>query len=512
MPTTQAVRWLGPLAVLIVGNFMAVLDVTIVNVAVPSIQKDFGGALKDVLWIATAYTLMLGVVVPLSSWLSDKLGLRTTYAASLALFAATSGLCGIAWDLNTLIAFRVLQAIPGGIMPVVTMTLVYRIVPREKIGAAMGLFGLGVIFAPAVGPVLGGYLVEYFNWRLVFFVNLPVGVLGAIATVFVIPKIAPAAPRRFDVLGFLTVALGLAAILLACEEGQDWGWTGYRVLMLLTFGVLSLALFVVVELHVAQPLLNLRVLANRSFTTAQVILAVIMINLLGLSFYLPVFLQQGQGKEAFDAGLLLLPQAIAMGLVAPISGRLYDRIGPRPLATVGLLVAGYGTYLLCNITPDMTRENLIFWSCVRGLGLGLSMMPVITAGLSAVSPDQTNNASAINNVIRQVAGALGLAGLNALASQLQAQLMVDRAPLMPRDVLRAPPTSPEGFAQAYGMYRYLSTSVLATSYSNLFLLIALATGACTLLALTLRRQSAGQPTAPARTAEQPERALAAVAH
>ncbi len=213
--------WGLPLLVLIVGMFMSVLDVTIVNVAIPSIQRDLGTTAQDALWIATGYTLTLGVVVPLSSWMGDRFGLTRVYIAALLGFAVCSVLCGLAWDLNSLIAFRVLQAIPGGMLPVVTMTMVYRIVTREKIGAAMGMYGLGIVFAPAIGPVLGGYLVEYQDWRCIFFVNAPVGLVGAVAAAVVLKKIGPAVRRPFDVLGFATIALGLFSILLASSKGED---------------------------------------------------------------------------------------------------------------------------------------------------------------------------------------------------------------------------------------------------------------------------------------------------
>ncbi|MDT7655496.1 MAG: hypothetical protein QOF38_211, partial [Pseudonocardiales bacterium] len=321
--------WLLPVLVLVVGNFMAVLDVTIVNVAVPAIQKDFGGSLDDVLWIATAYTLMLGVVVPVSSWLGERFGLARVYVWSLAGFAVGSALCGLAGNLGTLIVFRVLQAIPGGIMPVVAMTLLYRIVPRQKLGTAMGIFGLGIIFAPAAGPVLGGYFVQYLDWRLVFYVNVPVGLLGAVAAVLILPKLSGRRGRSFDVPGFLCIAGGLFAVLLAASEGSDWGWDGYRIRMLLVGGVLGLALFVVVELHVAQPLLDIRVFKVWPFTSSLLMLSALQMNLLGISFFVPVFLQQGQQKQAFDAGILMLPSAVLTGLLMPMVGKLYDKIGPR---------------------------------------------------------------------------------------------------------------------------------------------------------------------------------------
>jgi EmrB/QacA subfamily drug resistance transporter len=252
--TDTQVLWLIPLSVIVIGMFMAVLDATIVNVALPRIQGDLGADTEDVLWVATAYTLTLGVVVPLTGWLGDRFGLKRVYLCTLVVFCVGSALCGIAWDLNSLIGFRILQAVPGGILPVISLTLLNTIVPPEKIGAAMGLYGLGIVCAPAVGPVLGGWLVDNFHWSLIFYINVPIGLGGAIAGYFVLPRVGRIIRRPFDLLGFAAIAPALFALLLACSQGEQWGWTSYRVLMLLTFGVLSLAMFVVIELQVRHPL------------------------------------------------------------------------------------------------------------------------------------------------------------------------------------------------------------------------------------------------------------------
>ena len=328
--------WALSLVVLVAGMFMSVLDVTIVNVAVPSISADLGQTTDETLWIATAYTLTLGVVVPLSSWLGDRFGLTQVYLVTLLGFGGTSALCGLAWDLNSLIGFRVLQAVSGGVLPVITMTILYRIVPRDRIGVAMGMYGLGVVFAPAVGPVLGGWLIEHYNWRLVFFINVPVAIVGAIAGHVTLARF-PRGPRRaFDLPGFLAIAYGVAAILLACSEGEEWGWTSYGVLILFVSGALALALFVIIELEVDHPLLDVRIFRHWAFTNSMLVLCILYVCLLSMIFYVPVFMQVGQGLTALEAGLRVLPQAMVMAVLMPIAGRLYDKIGMRWLAAPGL--------------------------------------------------------------------------------------------------------------------------------------------------------------------------------
>ncbi|HZA16466.1 MAG TPA: MFS transporter, partial [Pseudonocardiaceae bacterium] len=196
----SAPGWGLPLAVLIAGMFMSILDISIVNVAIPTIQNEYGVTTDEVQWVVTAYTLALGVVVPATAWLGDRFGLSRVYNLALLTFAAGSALCGLAWDLNSLVMFRIIQAIPGGILPVITLSILYRIVPRDRLGAAMGMYGLGVVCAPALGPTLGGYLVEYVDWRLIFFINVPIGILGAVAAALVLPAFPGQAGRRFDVL------------------------------------------------------------------------------------------------------------------------------------------------------------------------------------------------------------------------------------------------------------------------------------------------------------------------
>jgi len=406
-----AAGWGLPLAVLVAGMFMSVLDTSIVNVAIPAIQTEFGGTTDQVQWVVTGYTLTLGVVVPTTAWLGDRFGLTRVYNLALLAFATGSALCGLAWDLNSLVAFRIFQAIPGGILPVITLSILYRIVPREKLGAAMGLYGLGVVGAPAIGPTLGGYLVEYENWRLIFFINVPIGILGALAAVLVLQRLPRVAGRPFDVLGFLSVGGGLFALLLATSQGESWGWYSYRILGLITYSVLSLALFVVIELEVADPLLDIRIFRYWPFVNSLLLISVLSVALLGVLFYIPQFLQVAQGWGALDSGLTLLPQALVMAVLMPLAGRVYDRIGPRWPAVIGLSLTACAIYLLHTLTLDTSREHVMWLLVMYGAGLGVAMMPIMTAGIAAIPVAQSNIASAFNNVVRNVSGALGIAVL-----------------------------------------------------------------------------------------------------
>lgn len=476
-------HWVGPLLVLIVGMFMTVLDTSIVNVAIPTIQTQFGGSTSEVAWISTSYALVLGVVVPTTAWLGDRFGLGRVYTISLIGFALGSALCGLAWSLPSLIAFRVVQAIPGGILPVITMTMVYRIVPKDRIGSAMGLYGIGVVAAPALGPTLGGYLVQFVDWRLIFYINVPIAVLGVALAVWMLPRFVQQPTYRFDYLGFVTVAGGLVALLLAFSEGGSWGWTSYPTLALIIGGALSLAAFVVIELEVEHPLLNLAVLRNWAYVNSLLIISVQTIGLFATLFYIPVFLQSALGMPALEAGLVVLPQALVMAVMAPLSGRLYDRIGPRWLVFSGLMIASFATHLMTGLTLNTTKGQIITWTCLRSIGVGLAMMSVTASGLSALEPRLTTSGTAINNVIQRVSSALGLAALSAMVTAQQAQFVADRNGLL---TSATPGTGKLGLTGLYLVAREANLEVLATALTNMFQVTTWITVVAALLALSLR--------------------------
>ena len=485
------------MAVLIAGMFMSVLDISIVNVAILTMQNDFGVTTDEIQWVATSYELALGVVVPVSGWLSDKFGATRVYTVSLAGFAIFSALCGVAWNLESMVAFRVLQAVPGGILGVVTLTIVYKIVPRAQIGTAMGMYGLGIVVAPAIGPTLGGYFVEYVDWRLIFFINVPVGILGVVAAVMVLPRFPGGRAGRFDVLGFITVAVGLCSLLLALTEGQDWGWTSYSVLILLTLGVLSLALFVIIELEVDEPLLDVRVFRHWAFTNSLLLVSVLSVGLFTVLFYVPLFFQQAQGLGAFETGLLLLPQALIMAVCMPIAGALYDKIGPRWPATIGLAITALGTYLLATSTMDSSNSYVMWLLTFRAAGLGLCMMPIMTGGLSVIPPALVSQASAFNNVVQRTTAALGLAILTAMVTGQRAQQIEDRTALVPAGTPMPPLGDPTGSMLA--VYQQTELQVFVSAINDLYIVTAIVTAAGLVLSLMLRSGKAPseEPASPA---------------
>ncbi len=496
-------NWLVPLLVLVVGMFMSVLDISIVNVAISTMQNDFGATTDQIQWVSTAYSLAEGVIVPASAWLGARLGLSRTYTFAMIGFAVFSALCGLAWDVDSMIVFRILQAVPGGIIPVVALSMLYKIVPKKSIGAAMGIYGLGIVFAPAIGPTFGGYLVEYVDWRLIFFINVPVGVLGVLGAVFLLPRFRPEPGTTFDLPGFLAIAVGAFSLLLALSEAPTWGWTSYPTLILLTLGVLAIALFVVIELEVDQPLLDVRVFRTWAFSNSLILIAIVSVGLFGVLFYIPVYLQQFQDMGAFDTGLLLLPQALVMAVIMPVAGQIYDRFGARWPAAIGLSIVAWTTWDMASLTPDTPHGHLELILAVRAAGIGLAMMPIMTGGLSSLPPDRTSGGSAFNTVVQRTSSAIGLAAMTALMTLEQAQGLADRTGLMSSSPTSG--TASSGAASSgsssgsgsalleqYSVYEHLQSQVFITALNDLLVVTAILTALGVPLALMLR---SGRPAA-----------------
>lgn len=409
-----------PLLVVVVGGFMAMLDASIVNIAIPTLMGEFGVSLDRAEWVVTGYSLAMGVVVPLAGWLADRLGPKRLYLLSLGAFTAGSALCGLSWSIYSLIGFRVLQAAGGGMIFPVIMAMTYRMVAPEHRGAAMGVLGVAPAVAPALGPVLGGYLVEYVNWRFIFFINVPVGILGALAAVRVLPRLSPVPSGPFDLKGFVTAGTGLFALLFALSDGDRYGW-GSPVIVLSCYAAAALlTLFVHYELTTAAPLLDLRLFARGAFTLSVALSALSRVALFSSLFYVPVYLQTVMGEGALGTGLVLVPAALVAAVMLPLAGALYDRVGPRGLTVLGFGVLAWGTFQLHLLGVDTPTRLVTDWLSVRGLGLALTMAVPLTAGLSALPTSQVSRGTALVDIVQRSSAAFGIALLTAFLERRQA--------------------------------------------------------------------------------------------
>ncbi|WP_312092832.1 DHA2 family efflux MFS transporter permease subunit [Aminipila sp.] len=395
-------KWLS-LFVVLIGTFMSVLSSSLINLALPKMMSVFGVTLSDITWVVTAYTLSMGAVVPLTGFLSDTIGLKKLYILALTLFTLGSALSGMAWSNSAMIMFRVVQAIGGGLMSPVGMSIVYAIFPLEERGKALGIWGVAAMAAPALGPTLGGYILSNLDWRLLFYINVPIGIFGIFFAVMLLKETNKKPYEgNFDILGLLTSVVGIVCTLYVIGKWSSINWKEIHYPILLTVGIFSLILFVINELTHPNPLLDLRVLKIYDYSLSQIISCVTVMALMGGSYILPLYLQNVKGYTAMQSGITMLPSAIAAAITMPISGAIFDRLGAKIVTIPGLLILVWGSYELSFLSMDTSRAMIMIVSFIRGIGLGLAMMPISAVGMNAVPLHLTGKASALTNTLRNI--------------------------------------------------------------------------------------------------------------
>jgi EmrB/QacA subfamily drug resistance transporter len=459
-------------------------------------------------------------VIPLSGWLSDRFGAKRLYLISLLLFALGSALCAVAPSSMMLIAFRVLQGLGGGMLMPIGMSFIYRLSPPERRGLVMGMFGIPILLAPALGPVLSGWLVQYVDWRWIFLINVPVAVVAVTLGLRALPNLgAQRAVGALDTLGALLAPFGFAAVSYGISESTTAGWTGTSTLLGLAVGAAALIAFAVRELTTAAPLLELRVFRSVDFSLAIITQWVGQAALFGALFLVPLFLQQVRGYGAFDTGLFTLPQAIAAGVFMPIGGRLFDRIGARVPVILGLVLVTGSTWFLAQITATTTGEDLRWVLAMRGAGMGLMMMPLTTHLLNSAPRNLVSRVTSLTSALQNVVGSLAIAGLaTILQSQVTAHVATARSAVAAysRTAIQhatgahhttgtppAPTTGAAGHvtlphAVQVAIQHFATTAfhnAAATAFDNTFMVATVVAAVGVLLALALRRSPAGAPAA-----------------
>ncbi len=435
------------LIVVVIGSFMVMLDTTAVNIALPKIITVFGASVNSAQFVLTGYMLALAIVMPTAGYLTDTYGTKRVYLLSMLFFTLGSLLCGLAWNVPSLVFFRVLQGLGGGLLTPLGMTIIFKVTPPEKRGMVTGLYGLPLLLAPVVGPTLGGYIVQYIDWRFIFTMNLPIGVLGMFMGWLMLRETPRIDDLHFDIRGFVLSAFGFAAILYALATAPQDGWTTPLNLTLMTSGSIALALWILVELTESHPLLDLRVFKNRTYTLATSVTFIVTLGMFSSTFLLPLFLQDFRGLTPFQSGLLLFPQALAAGMMMPITGRLFDRIGPRPLIATGLVLLAFATWRLSSISLEMSNTTMYGILMIRGVAMGLVTMPAMTVGMNTLPQRLVARGSALTNVMRQLFGAFGTA---IFASLLQTRITYHTAML----AQVVTPGSPTVHTTIAGLTRY----------------------------------------------------------
>ena len=402
--------------VFIASMFMSIMDTTIVNVALPSLGRQLGVSNVSIDAVVVSYLVSLAVVMPASGWLGDRLGTKRVFLCALALFSLASALCGLAWNFPTLVLFRVLQGLAGGALTPVGTAILYRTFPPAERVQVSRILVIPTVIAPATGPVLGGFLVDQLSWRWVFFVNVPIGIAATIFGVLFLYEHREAAAGRFDLPGFLTAGIGLALLMYALSEGPSYGWSSPAIFGSAILGLIILVAFVGIELRTPEPLIELRLFANRLFRITNLVSLFSSAGFLGVLFVGPLFLQEARGVSALMSGLTTFPEALGVVLSTQILARLYPRVGPRRLMVFGMMGVTVTMSLLTLMESDTTLWLMRVLMFLMGAGMAYSFLPVQAAAFATISPALTGRASALYTAQRQVGAALGVAVLGSVLS------------------------------------------------------------------------------------------------
>lgn len=421
-----AYKWKVLISV-IFGIFMIILDTTVVNVALRTIQTGYQVSLPDAQWIISVYVLALGITVPMSGFLADRFGMKRIYVLGLIVFVLGSFLCGIAPSVSSsiwlLVGARALQGIGGGIAQPLAAAFIYSTFPPKEQGTALGLFGIALVAGPALGPILGGWLVDLNLWQWIFFINVPIGIFGVSLATAWLGDARKEEQSKADPLGLITAIIGFGAVLFAATHVAESGWDSSIVVTSFIVGAVGLIAFVVVELFVAkEPLLDLRLFKRPTFLVANIIGYVSVIALFGAEFLLPLYLQVLRGRSALETGLILLPLAIAAAITTPIAGRLYDKIGPRMLVVTGFGVLLINTWQLAEIEALTPISWIMFLLALRGIALGMTVQTTFATALGSVPRERLGRGSSLINGTRFVVQSIGVAVLaTVLSSALSPQ-------------------------------------------------------------------------------------------
>jgi EmrB/QacA subfamily drug resistance transporter len=407
--------------VVVIGAIMSILDITVVNVALPTFQVVFANspdqpiAYSTVAWTVTAYTLALATVIPLTGWAADRFGTKRLYVLAVILFTAGSALCAAATSIGMLIGFRALQGLGGGMLMPLGMTIMTRAAGPKRMGRLMAILGVPMLLGPILGPILGGWLIEHQTWEWVFLINVPIGMVAVAYAVMALPKDNPTPSESLDVLGVILMSPGLALFLYGVSSIPGEGtMNSPKVYLTMAGGTLLMLLFVWHAFRPAHPLLDLRLFRNRNLTTATTTIFLFAAAFFGGLLLVPTYFQQIRGESTLQAGLLVAPQGIGAMLTMPIAGALADKFPVGRIVPVGLLLIISGMFALTQITSTTSYTQLIVTLFVMGLGMGATMMPLMTSAVRTLTSHEVARGSTLLNIVQQIGSSVGVAVISVL--------------------------------------------------------------------------------------------------
>ena len=397
------------LAAMLFGMFIAILNQTLLNVALPKINTEFNISASTGQWLITGFMLVNGILIPISAFLFNKYSYRKLFIIGLALFTLGSLVCAISFNFPIMMSGRVLQAIGAGILMPLGSNVIVTIFPPEKRGVAMGTMGIAMILAPAIGPTLSGYIVQNYDWNVMFYGMFFIGIIAIVIGLFWFKLYQSTTNPKADIPGIIYSTIGFGSLLYGFSEAGNKGWGSTEIVTMFIVGTVFIIFFILRELRMKAPMLSLEVLKYPTYTLTTVINMIVMMSLYGGMILLPLYLQNLRGFSALDSGLLLLPGALVMGALGPVAGKLLDTIGIKPLAIFGIGIMTYATWELSKLNMDTTYLHIMWIYIVRSFGMAFVMMPIMTAGMNALPPRLISHGNAFVNTMRQLAGSIGTA-------------------------------------------------------------------------------------------------------
>ncbi|SDN86813.1 MDR family MFS transporter [Alkalicoccus daliensis] len=398
-------------AVLLTGTFVAILNQTLLVTAIPPIMRDLGINANTAQWLNTIFMLVNGIMIPITAFLIAKFTTRKLFMTAMGLFAAGTLIAAVSPNFEILILGRIVQASGAGIMIPLMQTVLFMIFPVEKRGQAMGLVGMVIAFAPAIGPTLSGWVVDQYPWRALFYIVLPIALLDLIAAYFVLKNVTKQTFPKVDIVSIMLSTFGFGGLLYGFSSAGAAGWVSGEVIASMIIGGISLTWFILRQLRLKEPILEFKVFRYGIFTLSNIIGIVLFMSMIGAATILPIYMQDMLGFSAFQSGLMLLPGALLMGIMNPITGRIFDKVGARWLSISGMGLLTVMTFLFTRLTEDTSFAYMATVHAFRMLSLAMVMMPITTAGLNQLPERLIPHGTAMNNTLRQVGGSIGTAFL-----------------------------------------------------------------------------------------------------
>ena len=412
-------KWIITLTVML-PTLIEIIDTSVVNVSLDHIRGSLSAGLDESTWTITSYLVSNAIIIPMTGWLSKFFGRKKYLIISIALFTVSSFLCGSAWNLQSLVIFRVLQGIGGGALQPLSQSILLETFPPRQHGIAMAAFGVGIMFGPIIGPLLGGWITDNWSWHWIFFINVPIGIISVLLTMLFItdPPYMKKARMKIDYWGLALLALGLGCIQVVLDKGQREDWFSSDLIVLLSVvSAVSLVSFLIVELYAEHPVMNLRTFRNISFSTGNLVMFMGFFNLFASIVLLPIYLQTLMGYTSFLAGFVLGPGGIATLISLPIAGALVNKVNPKALLSFGIAVNAYATYLMSNFDLSADFNTVIWPRIVLGIGMGFFFIPLTTMTMAGIKKEDMGNASAIYNLLRNLGGSFGVAFVTTVLSR-----------------------------------------------------------------------------------------------